>query len=133
MAEQLRERHVKHFDLLIGLPRSRVEMLSLTLPPSTDAELAELVQNEVLRQLSDLPEEAIVDFYPGQGDTESLRRVEAAVLRPETLDPIQRACAAAVGKPAAQLVLRPLAIASLFSRLAGQAHAQSPAADRDGL
>ena len=124
LAEELHERHVRHFELLVGLPRSRVEMLSLTLPPATDAELAELVQNEVLRQLTDLPEEAIVDFYPGQGDTESLRRVEAVVLRPEMLAQIKLACESA-GRPATQLVLRPLAIASLFSRLAGQAHAKA--------
>jgi Tfp pilus assembly PilM family ATPase len=121
LAETLHERHVKHFDLLIGLPRSRVEMLSLALPPAADAELPELVQNEVLRQLADLPEDSLVDYYFAQGDSEALRRVEAVAVRPETMLQIRAICEAA-GQPATQVVLRPMAIASLFSRLAGHAH-----------
>ncbi len=124
LAQEMGDRQIKHFDLLIGLPRSRVEMLSLSLPPASDAELPELVQNEVLRQLTDLPEDAVVDFYQSQGDSETLRRVEAAVLRPETLGQVQTVCEAA-GHTARQMVLRPMAIASLFSRLAGHAHSKA--------
>lgn len=109
---------------MIGLPRSRVEMLNLSLPPASDAELVEMVRNEVMRQLTDLPEDAIVDFHIVQGDAESLRRVEAAVLRPETAAQIHAACAP-VGQLPAQMVLRPLAIASLFTRLAGRGHNQA--------
>ncbi len=124
LAEELRARRWKHFHLLIGLPRSRVEMLNLSLPPASDAELVEMVRNEVMRQLTDLPEDAIVDFHIVQGDAESLRRVEAAVLRPETAAQIHAACAP-VGQLPAQMVLRPLAIASLFTRLAGRGHNQA--------
>lgn len=122
--EQLRARRLKHFQLLIGLPRSRVEMLSLALPPASDAELVELVRNEVMRQLTDLPEDAIVDFHAVPGDAEAMRHVEAAVLRPETAAQIYAACEQ-VGQRPAQMVLRPLAIASLFARLAGRAHHQA--------
>lgn len=114
LAAELKSRKVGTCDLLLGLPRSQVDILTLELPPAQAHELPELVRNEVTRQASDLPEDTIVDFQvlsEGEGPT----RVEAAVLRPESMLSVQQV-ADAIGVKPRQIVIRSLAIASLFRR-----------------
>jgi hypothetical protein len=116
LAQQLKRQGIHAFRLVVGLPRSHVDMLTLQLPRATEAELPELVRNEVLRQLSDLPEESPIDYWLPAGDsTESTLTVEAAALRGETHDLVQALCAQ-LRQPPAQIVIRSLAIAKLFVR-----------------
>ena len=123
LAEQFQKNKVSSYKLLVGVPRSQVELCEMTLPPAAPTELPEMVRNEVMRQVSDLPEDALIDYMTTTAE-ESVMRVEAAVLRPETNDFIQELAKGLDNKPS-QIVLRPLAVASLFDRLTGEDHSKS--------
>ena len=86
LAEQLKQQQLTSFQLLVGLPRSQVDMLTLQLPPATATELPEMVRNEVTRQLSDLPEDSPIDFClvrrsNAKARRRSLRRQHCAAKR----------------------------------------------------
>jgi Tfp pilus assembly PilM family ATPase len=116
LAEQLRERNISSYQLLIGLPRSQVDMLILQLPQATPAELPEMVRNEVTRQLPDLPDESPIDFWvPSPDPASPTLTVEAAALRGETME-LVRTVSQQVKQRPAQIVIRSLATASLFVR-----------------
>jgi hypothetical protein len=116
LAQELRKRRISSFSLLFGLARSQVDMLLLELPPAQPAERPMLVRNEVARQLSDLPDEAIVDFNVlSDLDQPGPLRVEAGVMRPDTHDAVQTIAKALRQQPA-RIVIRSLAVASLFRR-----------------
>ena len=123
LAEHLQTIKVSSYKLLVGVPRSQVELCEMKLPPSSPIELPEMVRNEVMRQVSDLPEDALID-YMATDPAESVVQVEAAALRPETNEFIQEIAEGLDNKPS-QIVLRPLAVASLFDRLTGEDHSKS--------
>ena len=62
LAEQFQTNKVSSYKLLVGVPRSQVELCEMTLPPAAPTELPEMVRNEVMRQVSDLPEDALIDY-----------------------------------------------------------------------
>ncbi|MDG2380606.1 MAG: hypothetical protein P8N76_02950 [Pirellulaceae bacterium] len=124
LAAKLKELRVSSFQLLVGLPRSQVEQVQLSLPMATKAELPDLVRNEVMRRLSDLPDDTVIDFVELPEIEPDLVRIEALVLRPET-SLFLNEIGVGVGRAAAQIVLRPLAVASLFDRLTGEEHVTS--------
>jgi len=100
---------------IVAVHRAGVEILDLTLPPATDAELAVLVLHQALREAQTYDGEASLDFLPMNDDPGQARQVCAAVLSAATREGIQETCAAAGVKPS-RIVLRPLAAASLFAR-----------------
>ncbi len=124
LAEKLKELRVSSFQLLVGLPRSQVEQVQLSLPVATKAELPIMVRNEVMRRLSDVPDDTEIDFVELPEIEPDRLRIEAFVLRPETSQFLNE-IGVGVGKTAIQIVLRPLAVASLFDRLTGDEHVTS--------
>ncbi len=114
--EALKKHSVTRCRLLVGLPRSSVEMLYLTLPPATDAELPELVANQAMQESASITEDTVLDFVAASGAATEPRRVTVAALQPSELQRVQRRCAAAGLKPH-RAVLRPLASITLFRRL----------------
>lgn len=103
-------------ELLIVLDRASVELLDLKLPPATDAELPQLVANEVLRESAFAGEEAVVDYVADAGQPGEPRKVIAAVLPSARLQQVNELCAAAGLKPR-HVLLRSFAAASLFAHL----------------
>jgi hypothetical protein len=108
---------------LVGVDRSNVEVLSLTLPPARESELPELVALQVFRESQASEEDAIVDFVT-LGETGAQRpsdgsapptQVMAAVLSKAHLEKLQDTCNGGGVRPA-RILLRPLAAASLFAR-----------------
>ena len=110
------EYRASHAITLVGVDRASVELLSLRLPPATDAELPFLVANEATRQSQVMSDQAVVDFVPLDDNPAEGRRVSVAVLGAQRLGEIRQTCQAA-GLTPNRLLLRPLAAASLFSRL----------------
>jgi len=100
---------------LVGVDRSRVELMHFTLPPARDSELPALVYNEVLRESPAAVGESVLDFVPLGDDPSRVREVAAAVLPHQQLEQIQKTCAAAGIKPD-RMPLRSHAAVSLFSR-----------------
>ncbi|MGO8745634.1 MAG: type IV pilus biogenesis protein PilM [Thermoguttaceae bacterium] len=102
---------------LIAVARASVEVMNFTLPPATDAELPELVENQAMRDSQALTEGAALDFTALDDDSPGPRQVVAAVLPDSQQKTIREACAAA-GFPPQRIVLRPFAAASLCRHLA---------------
>jgi len=109
------EHRASRATVLVGVDRASVDLLSLQLPPATDAELPELVANEAVRASQVMGDEAVVDFLPLDDRTGEGRRVIAAVLSAERLEQIRQTCRAA-GLTPHRLLLRSFAPASLFCR-----------------
>jgi type IV pilus assembly protein PilM len=109
IAQQLRRHKLTARQVLVDVPRDRAVLNRLTLPPTPDPEVAELVRFQAMKELPFPLEEAEIDFAPLRRD-ERKRVTEvllAAVLR-RTLQRIQATCAAAGLKPA-RIGLRPYA------------------------
>lgn len=98
---------------VVGVDRASLEMLYFTVPPASDAELAVLVQNLVMRESPNLVEDGQLDFIPLSDDPAEPRAVMAAALSRTRCREIQDICAAA-GLKATRIVLRPFAAASYF-------------------
>ncbi len=116
LRQALRSRGIGRGELVVVLDRASVELLELKLPPATDAELPQLVANEVLRESAFAGEEAVVDFVADAEQSGQARRVTAAVLPTARLRQVQQLCAAAGLKPG-HIVLRSFAAASLYAHL----------------
>jgi Tfp pilus assembly PilM family ATPase len=101
--------------VLVGVNRTSVELLNLTLPPAKDLELAQLVQNQAMRESQALDDKAALDYVPLSSDPRQPREVIAAVLSTRERARIDAIAAAAGVKPA-RILLRPFAAASLFAR-----------------
>lgn len=101
---------------LVCIERTGLELLPLSLPPATDAELPELVANEVLRDSAAAAEGAF-DFFLSGDDSPAARKLVAAVLPAEGRKRIEAAAEAARLR-LQQAMPRFLAVASMFRRLA---------------
>ena len=116
LQKELEHHHIKRAKILVGLARSQVEMLDLTLPPATDEELPELVRNQTFQQLPDVTDDSVIDFVMLDDDPSQPRKVAAAVAPAELLKHIQQQCAVAGQRPTC-VTLRPLSAASLCCRI----------------
>ena len=98
--------------VLVGVSRSSVELFELTLPPASDAELPELVINQVT-QSSGAAEGAVIDFVANTVDVTQPRQITAAALSPQEFARINAVCAAASVSPD-RMLMRPYETAALF-------------------
>jgi Tfp pilus assembly PilM family ATPase len=98
---------------LLGVERSQIEVLSLTLPPSSDAELPELVRHQAMRESAAITDDSSLDFVPLSDDPQGPRRVAAVALSRQRREQLQAVCAEAGVTPHA-IVLRPYAATALF-------------------
>jgi hypothetical protein len=105
--------------LLVAAPRSSVELLDLSLPPATDAELPQLVANQAMQESALVAEDTILDYVPLGDDSTAARHVAVAALPREERDRILQPCQEAGFKPH-RLLLRSWAGLSLVG-------AQTPA------
>jgi len=101
--------------VLIGIDRSQVESLELTLPPAADSELPQMVLHQAMRESPVVTEESALDFVPVGGGEGEPRRVMAVALVPERLRELQAICERA-GLAPQRILFRPLAAASLYLR-----------------
>lgn len=108
---------------LVGLERSSVELLTLTLPPARDEELPSLVANQAMRQSPTITDASSVDFMPLDHDAERPRHVAAIAVAAEELERIKSICGDA-RVPPRRFLFRPWAAAGLFL---GSAPAEEPA------
>src|SRR4051812_9529233 len=53
---------------LVALERSQIELVNLTLPPASNAELPDLVRNQAMRESGAIGEDACLDFVPLSDD-----------------------------------------------------------------
>jgi hypothetical protein len=108
--------HVGQTPALVGIERTGLELQPLTLPPAANAELPELVANEVLRESASVADGAAFDFLAMSADAAAPRKVLAAVLPLEQRERID-AMLEAAGLQPRRLLPRIFAAAALFPRL----------------
>lgn len=101
---------------LLAVDRSQIELLELTLPPSSDVELPELVRNQAARESSAVTEDTALDFVTLTDDPSQSRKVAAAALSRDRLKQIRATCDEASISPDV-ILLRPYATAALFAAL----------------
>ncbi len=97
---------------IVGVDRSQIELVLLTLPPAPDVELPELVRNQAVRENSAIADDAVLDFVAASQDATEPRAVTAAALSRVGLERIQAVLSDA-GVVAKAIVLRPYATAGL--------------------
>ncbi len=127
----LKKHRVRSCRLLFALPRSSVELFSVNLPPTTDEELPELVENRAMQESTSITDDTILDFLPDEAEPGESRRVTVAALQPEELAVVRRRCEAKRRK-LQRLLLRPLASLSLFRRLSSDREAPGLIVSRAG-
>ncbi len=108
-------RKASRLPALVGVDRASIEMMTLSLPPATDAELPELVINQAMRESPTVTEDTPLDFLPQNDDPSEPREVLVATLAPDAMREIKGACAKAGIKPT-KMLMRPYASASLLLR-----------------
>jgi Tfp pilus assembly PilM family ATPase len=97
---------------LLSIDRGQIDLVSLTLPPASDAELPEMVRNLAMRENSAIGEDAALDFVPEGEDASKPRKVTAVALSQARLEQIQEVITGA-GLSAKTIALRPYAVAAL--------------------
>ena len=126
IAAALAARHLSKLDTLVAIGRTNIELRKLSLPPVPDAELAELVRFQALREFNALEADWPLDFLPidespaaeAEASAEpAMRSVLAAAIDPEIVAQVHETCNSAGLKPR-RLVLRPCAAAALLCRYA---------------
>jgi len=115
LAAACRERNVGRCQALVTVPRGKIELRVLQVPPAPDEELPELIRFQALRQFTSLGEDWPLDFVPLQSADPQQVRVLAAAVAPTVVDEVRQVCEA-LDSPPTSLVLRPFAAASFFSR-----------------
>ena len=99
--------------ILMGVDRNAIELFDFPVPPATDAELPELVLNQVTTASPNLAEESVIDFVANGGVATESRRITAAALSRTEFDRVTGVCNAA-GLTPDRMLMRSYATAALF-------------------
>jgi Tfp pilus assembly PilM family ATPase len=113
--EALAARGIRRGKTLVAVGRANIELKNLTLPPSPEDELPELVRFQAEREFNALSDEWPLDFIPLPSEPDEQLTVLAAAISPELIAEIQITCQGANLTPQ-RLILRPCAAASLLCR-----------------
>lgn len=115
---ELQQLGVRRAELVVALGRASVDVVPLQLPPASDAELPELVLNQVMRDAGDIAESGAVDYVILPAGSDEPRAGFAFAVDAMTLQQVTDEAAKASLKPAA-IVYRPLASVTLLQRVVG--------------
>lgn len=99
--------------VLLQVDRTAVELFEFTVPPASDAELPNLVLNQVSMDSPSAADETVIDFIPQTAAGDEPRRVTAAALSRAELTRLNAVCSAAGISPD-RMLMRPYATAALF-------------------
>ena len=137
IGEQLRERlrsaGIGQAPALVSVGRGRVILKELRYPPVPPSDEPALVKFQAMKELSDSPEDVVLDYTPlSNGTPEGERRSMAVVIRKELYAAIQQMCIAANLKLAA-VTPRPYAIAAGLARAFAARAVEPPEAKTDAV
>ncbi|HJZ54746.1 MAG TPA: pilus assembly protein PilM, partial [Gemmataceae bacterium] len=120
VGEQLRERlraaGIAAGPTVVAVGRDKVILKELRYPAVAPTEEPALVRFQALKEITEAPEEVVLDYAPlANGAADGERRSLAVILRKEVFAAIQTACAAA-GLKLAGVTPRPFAVAAGLAR-----------------
>lgn len=132
IGEQIRDRlkdaNVPVAPVLVGIGRDRIILKELRYPPVPPAEEAGLVRFQAMKEISESPDEIVLDYAPlvnGVSDPTAERRAMAVVIRKDVFAAVQAMCAAA-GLKLAAVTPRPYAMAAGLNQAFAGGAAQPP-------
>ncbi|MBQ6619253.1 MAG: hypothetical protein IJH68_03810 [Thermoguttaceae bacterium] len=96
----LKSQKVGSAKVILNLERGDVDVLNILLPRVSEAELPEMVQNQVLRDSSAYGEGSPLDFLPLAGGKSEGQEIVAVAMTRATMRHVKEACSAAGRKPA---------------------------------
>lgn len=102
--------------VLVSVDRNSTELFTITVPPAAEAELPEMVLNQLSVDSPNIVEESIVDFVVNPGPTDDARRISATALSKKEFDRLTAICSAA-GLTPARMLSRSYETAALFLKL----------------
>ncbi len=120
LSDALMPHKITRATALVVVDRSQIEMVSLTLPPASDAELPQMVRNEAMRAANTIAEDTALDFVTLSDDATEPRRVSAMAMTAPRLAYIQKVCGE-IGVTAKSLGVRALGAAGLLGEAAEKA------------
>jgi Tfp pilus assembly PilM family ATPase len=120
IAAALAARGIARVDAMLSIGRASIELRQLSLPPTPDDELPDMVRFQAMREFNELDENWLLDFLPIGESADGARNVLAAAIDSRLIEQLQTTCRKASLKPK-RLILRPCAAASLFERARGDA------------
>jgi len=117
LAQSLKELLKRHKNpkgqLLLGLNRASIDMMTFRLPKSKPEELPDLVKNQALRDSPGFSETSRLDFIASPAsEGENIRAIAAAISREQYKQ--YRAICKSAGYRAKRIEFRPLALAELY-------------------
>ncbi len=126
LRDKLRAAGVQQAPMLVCVGRDRIILKELKYPPVSLTEEPALVRFQAMKEMSEAPEEVVLDYVP-LGESGEERRSMAVVLRKDLFSAIQAMCQAA-GFKLAGVTPRPYAVAAGMGR-AFSTGAAEPLAD----
>jgi hypothetical protein len=129
IGEQLRDRlkaaGIAQAPVLVSIPRDRVILKELKYPAVPLTEEPNIVKFQAMKELTDSPDDIVLDYVPLSSSTEGERRSMAVVVRKDLLLAIQAMCTAANLKLAA-VTPRPYGVAAGLIRVFATGTAPGP-------
>ena len=114
LAAVLAEQGLTGCDALVAVPRSSIELRTLTLPHAPPEEIPDMVRFQAMQAFTSIGDDWPLDYVELDAHEESIN-VLAAVVSPKLVEQMQEVCAASELKMRC-LVLRPFAAVSLLHR-----------------
>jgi Tfp pilus assembly PilM family ATPase len=120
LKQRLKEAKVAVAPVIVGLGRDRVVVKEVRFPQvSADVEAA-LVRNQIIKDLTDAPEDVLLDYFPlSDPGKAGERRALSMVVRKDLVNAIQASCRVA-GLKLVGITGRPFGVAACVQRLAGK-------------
>ncbi len=115
IAAALATRQIGRLPALVTLGRGNIELRQLSMPPSPDEELPDLVRFQAMREFASMQDDWPLDFIPLGTNPDEPRTVLAAAVAPGQIGEIEATCHEA-GLKAQRVLLRPCAAAALYCR-----------------
>jgi hypothetical protein len=133
LRERLRSAGIGPAPVLVSVGRGRVILKELRYPAVPPAEEPAVVKFQAMKELSDSPDDVVLDYTPlSNGTPEGERRSMAVVIRKELFAAVQQMCTAANLKLAA-VTPRPYAIAAGLTRAFAARAVQPPESPSDAV
>jgi Tfp pilus assembly PilM family ATPase len=126
LRQRLSEAGISPAPVIVSLGRDRMVVKEIRYPQVAVAEEPTLVRMQVVKDLTDSPNDVYIDYCPlAEPDRSGQRRALSLVVRKDVIHTIQDTCRAA-GLKVLAITARPFGIAACVKRVAGS-HAQVPA------